>query len=411
MEILRETIANMRLRRTQSQLSCVQVPSTKAKLPVMRVERHVPRLVRIGPDMRWIESLWLTLATSGLTSPCKCDNVDIAEEILVTLKQVAQLAQVSIKTASRALNRDGYVSPDTLERVTAAAKAVSYRPDRAARMMRAGRTEIVGLLSHHMVASPFTTEILHAVETTAEAAGKAVIIADAGSRGLERPLQLLREFRAEPILFATEYHMPADELLPVGFTGILINCFASDQPSIVPDDESGGYVQARHLVELGHRRIAMIELPEGVIARRLRRQGVRRALAEAGLQIDSMPSLPGHVGPPAARRMAAFEAAMELLAHSPRPTALLCSKDEYALQAFGAAAVLGLRIPDDVSVIGFDDLQLLTKTMRPTLTTVRLPYFEMGRIAAEAAIAGEAVAPGVQRVPCPLVLRASTREA
>ncbi len=334
----------------------------------------------------------------------------------MTLKRVAAMAGVSFKTAARALNGEGNVSADKLERVRAAARELAYVPDRAARMMRQGRTDIIGILSHGIVASPFTTEILRAVEATAEAADKAVIIADAGAEGIEKPLRLLREFRASPVLFAAGYHMSVDHLLPDGLTdGILINCFVAEPrvPCLVPDDEGGGYAQARHILELGHRRVAMIELPEGMIARRLRRQGVRRAYREAGLDLGCVPCRPGATE---ANRTVAFEAALELLAgpgasETGRPTALICSKDEYALQAYGAAARLGLRIPEDLSVVGYDDLALLTETMRPGLTTVRLPYYEMGRVAAEAAVSGHPPEPGIRRLDCPLVERASTRPA
>jgi LacI family transcriptional regulator len=329
----------------------------------------------------------------------------------VTLKRVAEIAGVSVKTASRALTNGSHVSPATAARVQAAAREVAYVANRAARAMRRGDTDIVGLLSHRLVASPFTTEILRAVEATVEAAGKAVIIADAGPEGVERPLRLLREFQASPVLFAAGYHMSVDHLLPDLFTdGILINCFVADPrlPCLVPDDEGGGHLQARHLLGLGHRRIAMIELPEGLIARRLRRQGVRRAFREAGLDVGAVPCRPGQVAGPEGTRMVAFEAALDLLGAPDRPTALICSKDEYALQAYGVAARLGLRVPEDLSIIGFDDLRLLSEVMRPALTTVRLPYYEMGRLAAEAAVAGVPPRPGIVRVPCPLIERAST---
>lgn len=329
----------------------------------------------------------------------------------MTLKRVAARAGVSFKTASRVLNGEGNVSADKLERVRAAARELAYVPDRAARMMRQGSTDILGVLSHGIVASPFTTEILRSVEATAEAAGKAIIIADAGLEGIEKPLRLLREFRASPVLFAAGFHRPVDHLLPDGLTdGILINCFVAEPrlPCLVPDDEGGGYAQARHILGLGHRRIAMIELPEGMVARRLRRQGVRRAFREAGLDLDHVPCRPGATE---GNRTIAFEAALDLLAGPDRPTALICSKDEYALQAYGAAARLGLQIPEDLAVIGFDDLALLAETMRPALTTVRLPYYEMGRLAAEAAVSGRPPEPGIRRIDCPLVERASTRPA
>jgi LacI family transcriptional regulator len=224
------------------------------------------------------------------------------------------------------------------------------------------------------------------------------------------------------MLFATSWHQSAEGVIePEGDRTVLINCFL-DRPevlSFVPDDEAGGHAQAQHLLALGHRRIGVIELPPGMIARDLRRTGLERAFREAGVDVGSVPMLPGQVGPPEARRTVAFDAATALLSLPDRPTALICSKDEFALQAYGAAQALGLSVPGDVSIVGYDDVAVLSLNMRPALTTVRLPYHEMGRLAAHAALSPKAVPPGAATtkgtvpgrhfVPCPLIARDSCR--
>lgn len=331
----------------------------------------------------------------------------------MTLKAVAELANVSIKTASRALSGDGYVSEKTRDDVLQAAKRIGYVPNRAARAMRMGESQAVGLLAHLVASSPFTTDITRAVERTVEEAGKALLIADGSQAQAARSLRLFAEFQVTRFIFATGYHMSAEGLLPEGAApSALINCFMDgiDAPCFVPDDEGGGHAQARHLAELGHKRIGMIELPEGMVARPLRRRGVDRALAEAGLRLDEGLVRTGQVGPVSARRTVAYEAAMDLLERRDRPTAIICSKDEFALQTLGAAARLGLRVPDDLSVIGFDDVQIISATTRPALTTIRLPYFEMGRRAAQVALAPRDAPSGRQPVACPIVVRDSTAE-
>lgn len=214
------------------------------------------------------------------------------------------------------------------------------------------------------------------------------------------------------MIFAASWHRSADGIFdPAGARAVLVNCFLDDPAvtAFVPDDEAGGGAQAGHLLELGHRRIGVIELPPGMIARELRSRGVRRAFAAAGVPFDETLVRPGQTGTPEARRTVAYEAALDLLDRPDRPTALLCSKDEFALGAYGAAARLGLRIPDDLSVIGFDEVTVIAANLRPALTTIALPYYEMGRRAALAAIGAEQPGAGRHAVPCPVVLRDSCR--
>ena len=326
----------------------------------------------------------------------------------MTLRRVAGIAGVSIKTASRALGGEENVSAATRAKVGAAAARIGYVPDRAARAMRTGRTGLFGLIAHGATSSPFTGDILRGVETGIEEAGGALLITDAATAGMHRSQRLMAEFRPDAVIFVAAYHRAADPIFaPDAERTVLVNCWseAHDLPAFVPDDEGGGRMQAEHALALGHRRLGLIELPEGMVARGLRRRGVSAALEVAGLDPASFPAAPGQEGPPEARRMVAFAAATRMLEGPGRPTALLCSKDEYALQAIAAANRLGLRVPEDVSVIGFDDMRLISETTCPGLTTVALPYFEMGRAAARAALGERDAGPAL--VPCRLVARGS----
>jgi LacI family transcriptional regulator len=330
----------------------------------------------------------------------------------MTLKQVAALASVSIKTVSRAMTGDGYVAEETRAEILRAAQKVGYVPNRAARTMRTKETGIVGLLAHMVTTSPFTTDIMRAVETEIGHSGRALLIADSAVGGLDRNLRLFREFRTDAVILVAAYHQCADSFFDAtADRAVLLNCFSerSPAPSFVPDDEAGGYAQARHLLHLGHRRIGCIDLHPEMIAGGLRQAGIRRAFAEAGVALDPDLTRCGQIGPAEARRTVAFEAALDLLDRAVRPTALICSKDEFALQVLNAAAHLGLRVPDDLSLVGYDDMRVLSTTMRPALTTVALPYFEMGRLAARVAIGVDPAPAGRVRVACPLVERQSCR--
>lgn len=325
----------------------------------------------------------------------------------MTLRRVAEIADVSIKTASRALNGEGRVAENTRRRIETAALRIGYVPNRAARTMRTGRTGLFGLIAHGATTSPFAGEILRGVETGIEAEGGALVITDSAAGGVRRAQRLVAEFRPDAVIFATAYHRPAgDVFVPGAERAILVNCVPEDEalPAFVPDDEGGGHLQAAHALALGHRRLGVIELPRGMIAHDLRRRGLARALGERGLGLGDVALAPGQDGPPEARRMIAFEAAARMLGATPRPTALLCSKDEYALQAMAAAARLGLRVPEDLSIVGFDDMRVISETLRPGLTTVALPYFAMGLMAARAAL-GERIAG--RALPCALVERGS----
>ncbi len=211
------------------------------------------------------------------------------------------------------------------------------------------------------------------------------------------------------------FHRAVD-LGGMAFNGpvVLINCFDRTRrfASVLPDDLDGGYAQARHLLELGHRRIGLVSLNPILCAANLRRQGIERAHREFAVSLDEALVRPGMSGLIGRERLFAHEAARELLSRKRRPTAIICGHDQIALQVMSEAVELGLDVPRDLSIIGFDDQHTITEALRPALTTVALPYCEMGRTATlmlDDLIAGKA-APGQQvLVRCPLVERESCR--
>jgi LacI family transcriptional regulator len=335
---------------------------------------------------------------------------------MATIRTVAERAGVSIKTVSRALNEPATVAETTRRRVLDAAEALNFVPDQRARAFRSGRSGVVGFLTDLIATTPYSVDIVRGVEDGLAERGLSVLIGNTDNRpgGLPTILRGFRASRVEGIVFASMYHRQADDFgkVHVGH-GVLVNCFSSVPgiPTVLPDEVEGGHLAGEHLLSLGHRRIAYLTLWPGVEAARLRRDGLERAFKEAGGPFPDNLVVPGQTHAASFAPEEAFAAAHQLLARPDRPTAVFCGNDEMALQVYNAAGALNLSIPHDLSVVGYDDYRLFSEGLRPTLTTVALPYQRMGRIAAELLIQhinGDKAEGEVIRVQGPLVVRGST---
>jgi len=335
---------------------------------------------------------------------------------LATIRTVAQRAGVSIKTVSRVMNEPATVAESTRRRVTEAADALNFVPDQRARAMRSGRSGVVGFLTDLIATTPYSVDIVRGVEDGFAAHGISVLIGNTDNRpgGLPTILRSFRASRVEGVVFAAMYHRQADDFgkVHVGHS-VLVNCFSSVAgiPTVLPDEEGGGYLVGAHLLGLGHTRVGYLTLWPGVEATRLRRAGLARAFAEAGVAFPEDLIVAGQTHAVHFNQAEAFEASRGLLSRPDRPTAVFCGNDEMALQVYNAAASLGLAIPADLSVVGFDDYRLFSEGLRPALTTVALPYQSMGRIAADLLIqhiTGNTAEGEVIRVQGPLVERNST---
>lgn len=331
-----------------------------------------------------------------------------------TIKTVAERAGVSLKTVSRVLSDPATVSEKTRARVLAAADELNFVPDRRAQAMRSGRSGVIGLLTDVVATTPCSIDIVRGVEEALAERNMSLLIGNLEHRS-ESPSSILRSFhagRVEGVLYAASYHRQIDDFEPMHLPSVLVNCFTRDgrHLAIIPDEEDGGFIVGRHLLELGHRRIVYLSLAPEIEATRLRLAGLERALGQAGVQLPDDLLHPGQSRPGAFDQDEAFAAARALLSGKRRPSAIFCGNDELAMQVYNAAAQMGLVIPRDLSVVGFDDHRLFSEGLRPGLTTVALPYATMGRLAVEALRDG---APDTQThrtvlVKGPLVVRAST---
>jgi LacI family transcriptional regulator len=221
---------------------------------------------------------------------------------------------------------------------------------------------------------------------------------------------MFRSHRAKGVILATMYRQElTGTVLDDTVNVIMANCSHAGRASqsVLPDDTSGGYLQAQHIFGLGHHRVSVISLSRDVTASALRNAGIQASMQEHGIDPSGVSWFYGIDGLPRDERYTAFEHAVEVLFGPDRPTAIICGNDRIAMLVYCAAARLGLRVPEDLSVIGFDDFSTISEGLRPELTTVNLPYYEMGRRAVKMVLEppddqGDAVI-----VPCALVKRHS----
>ncbi len=329
------------------------------------------------------------------------------------MTDIANEAGVSQTTVSLVLNNaDGArLSAQTRERVKTAAARLGYRPVRRGSTPGAVGATAIGFVCDEISTDPWTAIELDGVREKAWEHGLTVSVAV--TRGdAEMEQAVLAQLAAQPLLgvvYATintrQIHVPA---ALAGRPTVLLNCYVADRglPSVIPGEVAGGHTATDRLLRAGHRRIGYIGGEAQMEASRDRLKGYRQALATADLPFDGELVREGNWQP-----MAGYQRTHELMKLPSPPTAIFCANDLMAVGCYEALKELGLRIPDDVAVIGYDDREI-ARHMHPPLTTVLLPHFEMGTIAAETLLDLTATSRPVSRpmqvkVECPLVERES----
>jgi LacI family transcriptional regulator len=330
--------------------------------------------------------------------------------------QVAELAGVSQATVSLVLNKVGgsRVNETTRKRVLDAVDALGYRTNAFAKSLRSGESGMIGFISDEVASSPFAGQLLKGAQLRAWETGNVILSVDTfGDPRLEAAaIDMMRSYRVQGVVYASMYHRVVD--LPTGLDSlpsVVVN--AQDRsgmvPSIFPDEEGGGYAATRHLIEAGHTRIAMIniqppdsELPAGIG----RLAGYRRALDEAGIAEDPTLIRYGH-----GIVEDGLERTLELFDRPDRPTAIFCGNDRTAWGSYRALESLGLRVPEDCSIVGFDNHEMLAPYLDPGLTTVELPYERMADAAVELLLANDRPDASTYSINCALVRRGSVATA
>jgi len=302
----------------------------------------------------------------------------------LTITDIARLAGVSKKTVSRVINQEPYVNKATRERIEAIIAEHGYQPDPQARGLAFRRSFLVGLI-HDNPNSQYVENIHLGILDALSTRGYELVIRPCDRRSpaflddMRVFVERLRLFGVVLTPSVSEDERLAKLLESADCPYVRITCAALDMPTrlVLTRDAHGAAAAARRLAELGHRRIAYISGPPLFRSAHERRQGFIAGLAEYGLELAPELTVPG-----AYTYESGLARGRDLLARSDRPTAIFAGNDEMASGVYGAAHELGLRIPEDLSIVGFDDAPIATR-MWPAMTSVRLPVREMGRAAAE----------------------------
>jgi LacI family transcriptional regulator len=307
--------------------------------------------------------------------------------VSVTISDVARLAGVGRGTVSRVLNERANVDPATRARVLAAIRELDFVPSPTARRLSLRRTQTVAVILPFLT-RPSAVERLRGVEFAIVSAGYDMIVFNVETA--ERRDAVFRDLpRAERVdgLIIVSLSPHASELERIqrsGLPTVLVDAHHRALPRVVADDVMGGRLATEHLVGLGHRRIGFIgdmpRVPLAFTSSRLRLTGYRRAMERAGLATPvGLIAMGDH------SRHRASELARRMLIGRRPPTAIVCASDTQAAGVIEAASVLGMIIPDDLSVTGYDDLDLADHLQ---LTTIRQPLFESGVRAVQRLLVG-----------------------
>jgi LacI family transcriptional regulator len=328
----------------------------------------------------------------------------------VTIGDVARKAGVGRGTVSRVLNNKPNVDPVTRARVQAVIDELDFVPSAAARRLSLGRSQTVGVVVPFLT-RPSVVERLRGIELSLAGAGLDMITLNVESA--ERRDAVLRTIaRRERIdglilMSITPHEDELERIVAAGLPLVLLDAHHRSVPRVVMDDVDGGRIAARHLLELGHQRFGFVgDVPRpgfGFSSSRLRLRGVEQTLREQGLAIRD-----DHLGLAEHSRQNARASAEAILARPDRPTAIVAASDTEAIGVLEAAAAVGLSVPGDVSVIGYDDVEAADYV---GLTTVHQPLSESGERAVarlEALMAGADEGPLREVMPVSLVVRRTT---
>jgi LacI family transcriptional regulator len=301
-----------------------------------------------------------------------------------TINDVARLANVSKKTVSRVINQSPFVKPETRERISQIIEQIGFSPDPQARGLAFRRSFLIGLIYDNP--NPQYVVNMQLGLLDAMKGSPYELVVHPCNRGSPTFLADFRRFIERQKLMGVVLTPSVSEddrikeiLEEIGCGYIRVASVPVDEPDhvIVSNDRLGGKLAAEHLAQLGHKRVGFISGPPTFRSSHERRGGFADGLAAAGLDLPS-----DYVIAAAYTFESGLDAALTLLSRDPRPTAIFAGNDEMAAGVLHAARQLNLRVPEDVSVVGFDDFQIAARVW-PPLTTIRTPTRYIGRMAAE----------------------------
>ncbi|WP_053368550.1 LacI family DNA-binding transcriptional regulator [Bacillus sp. FJAT-27245] len=300
-----------------------------------------------------------------------------------TIKDIAKRAGVSITTVSRVLNqKEEGMSEKTREKVLNIIKEAQYQPNQFARGLVTKQSKLLGLIVPTIL-NPFFPELCRGAEDEANKRAYSLVICNSDDK-LEKEehyLRVLKEQQVDGIILSSKDHLsPESEKLLIDGN---IPCALLDRviegnkyAAVFLNNELGGYLAGKHLTDLGHRNIACISGPISIWSAFERVKGFRRALREGGIDYSTIPEAEGNF-----TTQSGYEHAKDLLMNN-KITALFACNDLMAFGAYQAAYELNIKVPEELSVIGFDDIPFASSLL-PKLTTIRQDTYEMGRKAVE----------------------------
>lgn len=330
----------------------------------------------------------------------------------VTISDVADQAGVSPATVSRVLNGGYPVSTLLRAQVEKAVRDLSYVRNAHAQALRAASSGVIGVIIHD-VADPYFAEIVAGIQEVAAANRRLVVLCNSLREASSelRYLEMLRGQRVDAVILAggaiedaaylRELRRQARELKRQGARMIMCGRYPVTSDAVLPDNAGGAYQLTRHLLERGHRRIAEITGPAHFSTTTERTEGHRRALREAGIERSPALTVSGGFS-----RDGGYEATRVLLRTGADFTAIFASNDLMAVGVLAALREAGRSVPDDVSVVGFDDVPMVRDVV-PALTTIRVPMREMGRRCMRLALDPNGRRAEVEKLPVELVERDS----
>lgn len=332
----------------------------------------------------------------------------------VGIKDVAAAAGVSPTTVSHALSGEGKVSPATRDRVLQAAKQLGYRPNRLAAGLRSRQSKVFGLVSDEIATTPFAGNVLRGVQTAADRAGFVVMTVNSerNSAVEQRQIRALLQHQVDGIIYARMYNQKVDvptELLQLPTVVLDAQPQSGNYPYVIPDEVQVARTAVRCLIEAGHTNIGFVQNTDDIPASHGRFEGYRKELEAHGLAFQ-----PDNVVMASSNAESARSAATDLLSRADSPTAIFCFNDRMAMGVYQAAQLLGLSIPQELSVASVDNFEVVAESLLPSLTTVALPHFEMGEWAVEKLLQllgddhdNTGQRPQEYAMQCPLIIRNS----
>lgn len=348
-----------------------------------------------------------------VTTRSKCNRLhSIPEGSVRTIKEVAAKAGVSVATISRVINNDPAVQASTRERVLAVIRELNYEPNLLGRHLRKAQTKKI-LVLIPSISNQFYSKIITKMESVAQDAGYTVLVCMSHSnREIEQSyLDMLKTKVVDGLIFLTS-NLTAQEMTAISEHYPIVQCcefIAGSVTDIVSiDNEKAAYDAVSFLLEQGHRRVAFFGSSEKYCSGLMREEGYRNALKDHGIPVDESLLFYDSYGYPGGKRLADA-----MLRVEDRPTAVFCISDSIAIGCINELIHLGIKIPDEVSVIGFDDTSI-AKVFCPAISTVAQPQVEIGKLSMEfliERIKGTDRPPAFISLPHQLILRETTTPA